>query len=120
MKFKVFLFSFIILFSSVFTFGDAFFMEVKNEFLGVQSIEHHHVDGESHEKEHANNEHSEDCEDECHFCLISGMSNTFFIEITQIELPLKIEKRSQNAFYYLLLRNENYLEGIWQPPRCIS
>jgi hypothetical protein len=120
MKFKVILFTFIMLFSSVFTFGDAFFLNVKNDLLSIQSKEHHHIDYESHEKEHHDEKHSEDCEDECHFCFFTGGGTTYFSEITQLTIPFTLEEFSQTTFFYLLLNNDGYLNGIWQPPKYIS
>lgn len=120
MKFKAILFIVIMLFSSVFTFGDAFILNVKNDLLGVRSNEHHHVDRDSHEKDHSNENHSEDCKDECHFCLFSSVTNTYFLEIPELIFQFGIEEFSQPKFFYLLLSNESYLDGIWQPPRFIG
>ena len=120
MKFKVFLFAFIIMFSSVFTFGDAFIIQVKNELISNASQGHHHLDRESHEAEHKKEEHSKNCEDECHFCLFSGATISFITELPNVIIGLNRVVSLKNNYYYAKLYSDTYLEGIWQPPRVIG
>ena len=120
MTYKVYFFSFIMLFSSVFTFGDAFFVQVKNEILGLDSKEHHHVDVVDHDKEHKNEKHSDNCEDECHFCLFTGSISVCLHEFRDVEFLNITKETTESTFFYLLLNTDCHLNGIWQPPKFIS
>jgi hypothetical protein len=116
MKIIVVLFSMLTITSSVFAFGDEFFMQI-SEISEMSTEHHHHISVEEHEEEHGNKEHSQDCEDECHFCVFTGVPTNVVPPIFQIEFEdFGIRTASINANYTSLYAN-NYLATLLQPPQ---
>ena len=100
----------------MFAYGDELFMKIM-EVTELSKEHHHHASVEEHEVEHGDKEHSQDCEDECHFCVFTGISTNILPSSFQIEFVNYITNNNKIKESYTSLYTNNYLATLLQPPQ---
>jgi len=129
MKFSVLLLSFLLLITASLSYGDSFFMSLKQQCIPLANVEksqvvthddmHKEIEAhdEHHEEEHKD---SSDCEDGCHYCICACSPHTIvFQEVAQLHLPIQLQFFSNRQSYYESLLKDSYSGSIFQPPQRV-